>query len=667
MKKYLTYYFAVMLLIFGIVGVVRAVQLSAAASGDFRTVFAGYTSADTAIIGDAYTVTIPVSELDTATIFMYSASPNYAKLIVNGKLVLAGKLLRSQFSNLTIGAGGILDMQTFNLHDSCAGTNSYIFHVDGTSGSSAKIYSAGSSKHTSAGGGNANERIVWKFADFYNMGQIGRTNNSTTDTIDIGNCTFTDCGTLTYSMWNNVKFKIDRSDFYGTGTYLMNFTDGTGTAGANIIRHCTFQSSTKAEIRYGFACDVDSNVFVNVHYQPIGTGYYLRNHGNLFIETTASNQIACGGDSLKWDSTYIYTNYDNEHSVAAQWQKSVFNGFVIEDFQAPGEAGDQFGVGDYKFTLQNSLLLSRRWGGSFVNIGSGGTGTGQKFFTNNTIYGKFAKLYGVIVNENGGYFADTVFILNNIFIHRDSATTKDTLIYGAAMFTPDTNMVHGEYNWWRGINDPYHKVEFKPAKTIWVDSGFGKHDDRTSDAAFFDTSRGMVKYDALYGSETGTEASAIAYWLNINGYDSATHAQANTPSAHNVLDLWSWVRGGFTPTNSATATAGMGGTYVGFTDSVVTVNASPHIDSIKNRIALRGTGFKVWGTNFGDSATGSSFYLNSLLCPLTMWKPDSIRAKVPIDAPAGLYNNPAIRSAVSGAAWDTSGHFRVSVPIIRRQ
>ncbi len=90
------------------------------------------------------------------------------------------------------------------------------------------------------------------------------------------------------------------------------------------------------------------------------------------------------------------------------------------------------------------------------------------------------------------------------------------------------------------------------------------------------------------------------------------------------------------------------------------------LDSLSPKVGLRSHTIKAYGHDLSSSI--GTFKLNSLLCTISHWYPDSVLFTIPSNAPRGIYNSPQLRVADTTQKWDTCPTpFRVSVPWIINQ
>jgi len=70
----------------------------------------------------------------------------------------------------------------------------------------------------------------------------------------------------------------------------------------------------------------------------------------------------------------------------------------------------------------------------------------------------------------------------------------------------------------------------------------------------------------VHGTD-GSDSAAITKLLAVNGYNSTSKTQSDSPSGVDIFgttsSLVDWVRAGFVPTNTALSSAGEGGIYIG--------------------------------------------------------------------------------------------------------
>ncbi len=130
-----------------------------------------------------------------------------------------------------------------------------------------------------------------------------------------------------------------------------------------------------------------------------------------------------------------------------------------------------------------------------------------------------------------------------------AATYMLRVVGGSAPLYADS-----DYNANFNVTQPYHDRV--------INSSAAEHD-IVGDPQFTDPSRRVAGWAASVGL-SGTYEAARDCFLAMNGYDADTKTQkaANIP-AYGWQDCVNWLRAGFTPRNTALASAGEGGTYIG--------------------------------------------------------------------------------------------------------
>ncbi len=102
--------------------------------------------------------------------------------------------------------------------------------------------------------------------------------------------------------------------------------------------------------------------------------------------------------------------------------------------------------------------------------------------------------------------------------------------------------------------------------------------DVTSDAAFVDNTRNLLKFCQLHDASIMTYTDCVAKFATLNDASPVTWAV--------VPDLYAWVRTGFTPTNSAYFTAGDDGSTLGAVPATGTVITDVKVSPTQIRIAF---------------------------------------------------------------------------------
>lgn len=218
---------------------------------------------------------------------------------------------------------------------------------------------------------------------------------------------------------------------------------------------------------------------------------------------------------------------------------------------------------------------------------------------------------------------------------------------------------------WFGRSTDY---DGNPVPNITLPSYLGASDPTTEASnLWIDTVLGLPAYFA--SMDTSMDTSSAASTLIDTTTCGSSHTYLAKSDAGYQFDSVSVDSGSGTATKLTDTTFSVEGEssqskYTAWFSEVQSVIPSPDIDSIKNRIVLRGKRFTVHGKDFGSSI--GTVKINSLTCGIVQWfdnvENDSVWATIPINAPAGLYTKSIITSAVAGSKPDTSVSIRVSVP-----
>lgn len=192
---------------------------------------------------------------------------------------------------------------------------------------------------------------------------------------------------------------------------------------------------------------------------------------------------------------------------------------------------------------------------SLLTAGSAST-TGAVLIKQNTQVSKYGAAFGLFLSENNPTFTTPLTISSNL-IQKTGVDAPFTAINNNAANTLNIASVINNASIAADSAASYGNVD---AITTDSDNLYAV------DAQFIDATRNLAAWGATVGAD-GTVAGTVAKLLAINGYNSTTKRQSDTPSGVSIAgtstSLVDWVRAGFAPTNAALKATGEGGTYIG--------------------------------------------------------------------------------------------------------
>ena len=484
---------------------------------------------------------------------------------------------------LTVQAGATIDLDGYNMLIDDGG-----FTVSGTSGSRSNVKSTmwGGSFTTSSG-----STLTWAYADFNGIG------NSTYDLPPDGGShswsyvTTTNCGRIYFNeAWAYASngFVISHCNFgvpnaSATNNEIMRLifgsTDNGAVTGTRYIEHSIFDggdSSTKNFYKTTGGMPIRDCIFNNIIISSASNrgGEPFTNTCGFFYTQGAGSTLIPVPSASTFTGHYIFTSTTNPHTISLSdtGTKSTVSNLVMEATYADTftDAGDFIILGDAPADITGNLLITTK-GGSLTN-GIGGASGSFSIYRNTVYTTNPAPSYGLLLRgESSGNLTGTVVeVHSNLVV--DSSSNATT--FGIGPFVAgDDQITYTDYNYWIGVEDHYNGMTMATASEC--DAGYGAYDSgscatngNAASPGFVDQTRNISTWDISLGG-SGTPANAITEMLKLN--------KSDYNSAYNILDLVTYVKAGFVPTNIAYNGTGKDGVDIGAMDyqSTDTINAAP--------------------------------------------------------------------------------------------
>lgn len=542
-------------------------------SGDSFTITNGHTVTQNAnvTVGDGSTVSSIEGRLTLGAYTFTLAGP----IKVGNGTNKAGQL--------DFAAGGTLAISTYTLYlNNCKLTSA------ASSGSWATV-TAGSGGKIDVGSTSSSpkEDIVLTYVKFdfaggcinFPVGSGSSVPAGWTVQSNVQHCTFIGSGYIYFSTSGLEADKdsiVKYNDFRNVGN--INIKGVAPTTGTHQFMYNTVSNATKTGFNVGRPnCTVQHNVYYNMdaNVTLAGTGgghTYADNFFALPSGATSGSAVISVGDTVAAQTTernYFYTPFQNPHTFGIS-SSSSSGGSGTHDtsynvFEAPYQAGDP-GNNIAATILPNNVHhnLFIGYGSLWNNVGSK-TSALQDVYNNTTYITANTPDYGALMLVETGVNAGTIRLRDNL----TSGSVTITAGVNNLVSSNQTLDVCG-YNGWHNVTSDYKGTNFGDggATAYFVITDDQRTNDVTGgDPLFVDATRNLAAWDddPAHGSGTGTADTAIAYLLNINGYNSGTKTQSGTPSTNGVTDLVTWVQAGFKIQNGlyngASSTAGVIGAF----------------------------------------------------------------------------------------------------------
>ena len=505
--------------------------------------------------------------------------------VVSGRLTMATGVTLTMEGSLTIGNGTSQDGQLdFGAGSTLAlGANHLILgncwlRSNATSGSWAKITGTGNIQtHGTVTG--PKQDIVLSYVSFQNTGTIlfahkpaGTGAAGVTNQIDMQHNAFVSTGTITSGVAGTGDTDMLRrwlyNDFVTTGAILFTGQAGTPTSETS-LKFNTFSATSSTNIRINniHGWTIEGNVFRNYTY-GVASSATSGGHtwtGNVWIATAitgGTNTVIINEtySALTFQDNYFYADYLNPHqfgmtgsggSGTVQFLRNVF-----EETAATDE-GNVLQPNTLAFLAEKNLLIGQGVLGTRVTAVTGAGAT----FKQNTICvtddesGVYGRLW--LFESTGNYVGDLK-LTSNLMYPKSTVTLSGTEYFATNnTSTIPITITYGDYNSYpAGLTANYRQL------TV-TSTGH----DINANPQWVDDLRNLGTWGQTVHGTDGSDSAAITKLLAVNGYNSTSKTQSDSPSGVDIFgttsSLVDWVRAGFVPTNTALSSAGEGGIYIG--------------------------------------------------------------------------------------------------------
>jgi hypothetical protein len=549
-------------------------------------------SADTVTIANGHTITVDTNTTVGAT-------------VVEGRLTLGASVtLTMNAGNLTIGNGTAKDGQLdFGNASILALDNNHLVlgncilrgpSTPGTSGANwAKVTGSGNIQ-THGTLTSPKQDVVLKYVSFQNTGSIvlalKATTGSVTEQFDVQNCAFSGQSAITFGTASSGTLNITRifkyNDVDNVGDVL--FTGPAGTPSSPLdITGTTFRSATTYNIRVnnlngtvmpGIVVD---NYTLGMASSSTGQNSHVNSFWSLPSGASVNSCIRLQ-DSYAHDiqNSYFYTESANVHllsrtgtgsgstqDISGNVWESIYNTNQSDFVTASPTTGAAITT-----NLHGNIIIGES-ALTYSVTSAGLAGTTMNAYNNTLLKtSKNDANYGSLwYNETAGPFPGVLNITNNIVVLASALTPSATDYLTHAFGGINQTIAKAGYNNYYRINGGYDTT------TVPITND-QRANDITSDPNFTDVTRSLATWGQTVHGTGGTAQQAKDKLLAINGYNSTTKKQSDTPSGATIYgssdSLVNWVRAGFAPRNSALKTAGEGGTYIGAMDAAASTSAT---------------------------------------------------------------------------------------------
>lgn len=519
---------------------------------------------DVANIADGHTVTVDqnttVGTSGTSTVSAITLN-NTGQIVISGGVTLTARgniYYTSGGSNLTtvvtMNAGSVLEFDasaasspsTTHYNFTGSGNGQYRpFIINGISGSHCAVRS-------NAGGGNGGFaaqngdygflNIKATYCDFLRIGDASNPamlgafyGNSTKTRYDIQNCTFTTCGTISYSGYTDVPGDvtlIHRNNLHtgSLGAFVAEFDiKTTKTGGTREISGNVFDKNLGDGLHSHQDLSVFDNYIVGLVLDIDGAWSYAKFDSNLLIKTdpaayptvhgTYTNNIECGAADMINPHWLTHGQY-----VAAV----TITGNIFDPAGAnSGDAGDCIlsvnGSGATTVTVAYNLVLAGADGRSAGDLLTMFGGMPNTSFSvgHNTVY---LDTNGIIDFETGTEVAGTLSYLKSNIVWGISANAAN--VYKIRDFTTGTTNVASPSNLdynnaWNANLATNHGYQ-----GTWSPAPAATHD-LNVDPQFVDATRRTATWDSAYLGNTATEWSTLAAAYSFSVGDMVSHVASS--------------------------------------------------------------------------------------------------------------------------------------------
>jgi len=540
---------------------------------------------DSFVIADTHVVTViaNVTTGDTST-----TNTVRGALVINQDVVFTNNapftLSNSSGSGaLTMHPGSTLDMSggAYNFYHNSGFAGSTTSNLLGTAVKRVWIKGGtGRFQHTQPTGGMT---LYWRYADLTGFTNASGNVLGAYTSMDIQNCLFKDTirwtiGTLstpagTQYIFNNNDIRNSASISGRMWEFQKNNSDSTNTVS---ISGNTFvgNSPTTLQVVYvagGYfkpTAQANNNVIYDAIWQA---GTFLGSmDGNIGFHSAAVTQadqpifnLGLGGVTFQQG---IVAGYNpNSHGItnatSADNGDIIIQNSVLELYNTGASTPNMLcPSGPQDITIRRNLFLGEGNGILAALVSSAGALT----VANNTFY---CNLPGdpALSFEFAGYRTGyTKFSSNFVYDLYASTFISFKLISGSN--TAD-EVDEADYNAFKGPNSETLAKYYQLTNA----ASLGTHDLSSTDPQFVDPSRTLGGYAHSLNPALSTLTHFADEAVKRNGFDK-TGAPAAYTSGFDAASAITWVRAGFTPTNSSLLTTGESGSYIGAVQPIIVQN-----------------------------------------------------------------------------------------------
>lgn len=363
-------------------------------------------------------------------------------------------------------------------------------------------------------------------------------------------------------------YNVSHNDFRNVSTLNFFGSIGVYTTRPQFTFN-TFSNVTVPDFRFNQikGWNISGNVF---HNTGISEGVQAATSGALefsenFFYSDIDDSVALfptGLEAPTVERNYVYIDYANAHfighsSSGGSGTYTIKDNVFESDFNLDGS--NAVVVAPIQQLITGNILI----GAGNIALSTKAVATPGLTIENNTsvITSNAAWAYGYVYGlETSGAVTGDVYIRSNMTAYRGGVPQAASDRANADISSNQPGAVtYSDYNNWFDMEVNYHQLTLGNTPT----------NDIAVDPQFFDDTRGLANWNG-----NSTVADSLADLLAMNGYDAATKTQAATPSGVTPADLVTWVRAGYAPTNTALATAGYNGTYIGAVEPLRSTSAA---------------------------------------------------------------------------------------------
>ncbi len=522
---------------------------------------------DTVTVSAGHEVTIPAGHSAKASGSLAdSTSGDHGKLIILGSLTLDGTLTINDYCELHVGNGtvsGTLDLDGNNVSNGPDSLDVTYLSFQGVSASDRSIIKSTTAGGTFSPGGTAYTDVDFDYVDISGLGTSAFSYNASPATggtnVRVNYMSADNCGQLQFIAYGaDVDVVFDHIDLRTptvTDTRMLYVSNSTTpTSGTRSLSNVTASAGSG---KYGkIWWDVESGAIDNL----IMDEYMLElaepdtTITNWFTNATLTPNDGVisplAGSGYDISNAYIYCSGLNAHPIGNVVSGSLFTDSVLEgtDSETNWIISNTAGMDILRNIVIGAGTLFSATASTSYNYN----------IKHNTIYTADAPTAQamLLLTEGATVLSGSVILKDNLIVDSDTTSNNTGVFLNDA--TAD-QITETDYNCWYGYSggdlyDRYSNVVIT-GKTEGVDAGFGGND-LNADPQFVDKARNLAAWDASLGG-AGTAANAIAELLKLNGYGGSHDAN------YTIANLLAYIRAGFTPQNSALASAASDGEDIG--------------------------------------------------------------------------------------------------------